>query len=147
MEGPPTEATPFNFPQHILPRSPLAPIREQSQFTRFTLPSSSTPYEPLTREPPPRYPTSSLARGLPSTCMEPLSWIIHLQLETPRTPSHLQGLSTFREPYPVANPPMAPAAFVHSPDPQLVSGDSPLVAATRRFTQVGEDYLRTVQPT
>src|SRR5882724_9953806 len=26
MEGPPTEATPFNVPRHILPRSPLALI-------------------------------------------------------------------------------------------------------------------------
>src|SRR5882724_3782853 len=147
MEGPPTEATPFNVPRHVLPWSPLAPIGEHSQFTGFTPLSSLTPYEPLTREPPPRYPTSSPARGRPSTFMEPLSRMIHSRLETPRTPSRLQGPSTFREPYPVANPSTAPAAFVHSPDPRPVSGDSPLVAATCRFTQAGEDYLRTVQPT
>src|SRR5882724_2795168 len=147
MEGPPTEVTPFNVPQHIFPWSPLAPIREHSQFTRFAPPSSSTPYEQLTREPPPRYPTSSPARGMPSTFMEPLSWIIHLRLEMPRTPLHLQGPSTFREPYPVANPPTAPTAFVHSPDPRPVSGDSPLVAATRRFTQAEENYLRTFRLT
>src|SRR5882724_4228997 len=35
MEGPPTEATPFNVPRHVLPRSPLAPIGEYSQFTGF----------------------------------------------------------------------------------------------------------------
>src|SRR5882724_5309835 len=120
MEGPLTKATPFNVPRHVLPRSPLAPIGEHSQFTGFSLLSSSTPYEPLAREPPPRYPTSSPARGMPNTFMEPLSWIIHSQLETPRPLSRLQGLSTFREPYPVANPPMAPTAFVHSPDPQPV---------------------------
>src|SRR5882724_6445135 len=147
MEGPLTEATPFNVPRHVLPRSPLAPIGEHSQFTGFAPLSSSTPYEPLTREPPPRYPTSSPARGIPSTFMELLSQMIHSQLETPCTPSRLQGPSTFREPYPVANPPTAPAAFVHSPDPRLVSGDSPLVAVTRRFTQVEEDYWRTVRPT
>src|SRR5882724_5295896 len=146
MEGPPTEATPFNVPQHVLPWSPLALIGEHSPFTGFSLPSLSTPYEPLTREPPPRYLTSSRAKGVPSTFMEPLSRIIHLQLEMPCTPSRLQGPSTFREPYPVANPPMAPTTFVHSPDPQPVSGDSPLVAMTCRFTQV-EEYLRTAQLT
>src|SRR5882724_260072 len=78
MEGPPTKATPFNVPRHELPRSPLAPIREHSQFTGFAPPSLSTPYEPLAREPPPRYPTSSPARGMPNTFMEPLSQIIHL---------------------------------------------------------------------
>src|SRR5882724_2590785 len=143
MEGPPTEVTPFNVPQHILPQSPLAPIGEHSQFTGFAPQSLSTPYEPLTREPPPRYPTSSPARGMPSTFMEPLSQIIHSWLETLRTLSCLQGPSMFREPYPVANPPMAPATFVHSPDPRPVSGDSPLVATTCRFTQAEEEYLRT----
>src|SRR5882724_6475666 len=147
MEGPPTEATPFNVPRHVLPRSPLALIREHSQFTGFALPSSSTPYELLAREPPPRYPTSSPARGMPNTFMEPLSQIIHLRLETPCTPSHLQGPSTFREPYPVANPPKAPAAFVHSPDSRPVSGDSPLVAVTHRFMQAEEEYLHTFRPT
>src|SRR5882724_11361489 len=116
IEGPPTEVTPCNIPRHILPQSPLAPIREHSQFTRFAPPPLLTPYEPLAREPPPRYPTSSPARGMPNM---------------------------FREPYPVANPPMAPAAFVHSPDPQPVSGDSPLVAVTCRFTRVEEEYLHT----
>src|SRR5882724_3968001 len=66
MEGPLTKATPFNVPRHILPRSPLALIREHSQFTGFALPSSSTHYEPLAREPLPRYPTSSPARWMPS---------------------------------------------------------------------------------
>src|SRR5882724_10470954 len=72
-------------PYNVLPQSPLAPIGEHSQFTRFAPPSSSTPYEPLVREPPPRYPTSSPARGIPSTFMEPLSRMVHSQLETPRT--------------------------------------------------------------
>jgi len=130
MEGPPTEVTPFNIPQHVLPQSPLAPIGEHPQVTGFTLSSSLTPYEPLTREPPPGYPIASPSRGAPSTSMEPLSWMIHSQLETPCTPSHLQGPPTFSEPYPVANLPTAPATFVHSPDPQPVSGDSPLVAMT-----------------
>src|SRR5882724_2828405 len=119
MESPLTKATPFNIPRHILPRSPLAPIGEHSHFTRFTPPSSLTPYKPLAREPPPRYLASSPARGIPSTFMELLSRIIHLWLEMPHTLSHLQGPSTFRKPYPVANPPTAPATFVHSPDPQL----------------------------
>src|SRR5882724_8180696 len=52
MEGPPTKATPFNVPQHVLPRSPLVLIGEHSQVTGFTLPSSLTPYKPLVREPP-----------------------------------------------------------------------------------------------
>jgi len=68
-------------------------------------------------EAPPGYPTTSPSRGAPSTFMEPLSRMIHSHLETPHTLSRLQGSSTFREPYPVANPPTAPAAFVHSPDP------------------------------
>src|SRR5882724_5981185 len=147
MEGPPTEATPFNVPRHIFPRSPLALIREHSQFTVFALPSSSTPYELLAREPPPRYPTSSPARGMPNTFMEPLSRIIHSWLETPCTPLRLQGLSTFREPYPVANPPTAPAAFVHSPDPRPVSGDSRLVDTTCMFTRAEQSYLHTYRPT
>ena len=117
MEGPPTEATPFNVPRHILPQSPLAPIGEHSQITRFAPPLSSTPYKPLTREPPPGYLITSPSRGAPSTFMELLSQMIHLWLETPRTPSRMQGPSMFREPYPVAQPPMAPATFVHSPDP------------------------------
>src|SRR5882724_11613722 len=78
--------------------------------------------------------------------MELLSQIIHSWLETPHTLSCLQGPSTFREPYPVANPPMAPATFVHSPEHRPVSGDSPLVAATRRFTQAEEEYLCTFRP-
>src|SRR5882724_8578787 len=147
MEGPPTKATPFNVPRHVLPRSPLAPIGEYPQVTRFTPLSSSTPYESLTREPPPGYPTASPSRGAPSTFMEPLSRMIHSHLETPHTPSRLQGSSTFREPYPVANPPMAPATFVHSPDPRPASGDSRLVDATRMFTQAEEEYLCTVRPT
>src|SRR5882724_11703412 len=128
---------------NVLPWSPLAPIGEHSQVTRFVLPSSWTPYEPLAREPPPRYPTSSPASGMPSTFMEPLSRIIHSRLETPCTLSCLEGPSTFREPYPVANPPMAPATFVHSPDPRPVAADSPLVATTCRFTHVEEEYLCT----
>src|SRR5882724_10523990 len=130
MEGPPTEATPFNVPRHVLPQSPLAPIGEHPQVTGFAPPSSLTPYELLTREPPPGYPTTSPSRGAPSTFMEPLSRMIHSRLETPCTPSHLQGSSTFREPYPVANPPTAPATFVHSPDPRPASGDSRLAAVT-----------------
>src|SRR5882724_2416579 len=55
MEGPPTEVTPFNVPQHVLPWSPLALIGEHARSTGFTLLSSLTPYEPLTREPPPGY--------------------------------------------------------------------------------------------
>src|SRR5882724_5867034 len=82
---------------------------------------------------------------MPSTFMEPLSQIIHSRLEMPHTPLRLQGPSTFREPYPVANPPTAPADFVHSPDPRPVSGDSPLVATTCRFTQAVEEYLHTVR--
>src|SRR5882724_2151018 len=108
MEGPLTEATPFNVPQHLLPQSPLAPIGEHSQNTGFTPPLSSTPYEPLTREPLPGYPITSPYRGAPSNFMELLSWMIHSQLEAPCTLSHMQGPSMFREPYPVANPPTAP---------------------------------------
>src|SRR5882724_13037576 len=115
MEGPLTEATPFNVPRHVLPWSPLVPIREHSKFTGFTLPSLSTPYEPLAREPPPRYLTSSPARRIPSTFMEPLHQIVHSQLETPHTPSCMQGPSTFREPYPVTQTPTASATFCHDP--------------------------------
>src|SRR5882724_11065887 len=118
MEGPPTEVTPFNVPRHVLPQSPLELIGEYSQVTRFAPPSSSTPYESLMREPPPGYPTTSPSHGAPSTFMEPLSRMIHSCLEMLHTPSRLQGSSTFRESYPVANPPTAPAAFVHSPDPR-----------------------------
>src|SRR5882724_9770667 len=87
MEGPPTETTPFNVPRHVLPRSPLSLIGEHPQVTGFAPLSSSTPYEPLMREPPPGYPTASPSRGAPSTFMEPLSRMIHSRLETPRTPS------------------------------------------------------------
>src|SRR5882724_1071468 len=147
MEGPPTEVTPFNVPQHVLPRSPLALIGEYPQVTGFAPPSSLTPYESLTREPPPGYLTASPSRRAPSTFMEPLSRMIYSRLETPCTPSHLQGSSTFREPYPVANPPTAPAAFAHSPYPQPASGDSRLVDVTRMFTQAEEEYLCTYRPT
>src|SRR5882724_11413228 len=147
MEGPPTEATPFNIPQHVLPRSPLAPIGEHPQVTGFVPPSPLTPYESLMREPPPGYPTASPSHGAPSTFMEPLSRIIHSHLEMPHTLSCLQGSSMFREPYLVANPPTAPAAFVHSPDPQPASGDSRLLDTTRMFTQAEEEYLCTYRPT
>src|SRR5882724_12773255 len=147
MEGPPTEVTPFNIPQHVLPRSHLALIGEHSQFTGFAPPSLLTPYKSLMREPPPGYLTASPSRRAPSTFMEPLSWMIHSRLEMPCTLSHLQGASTFREPYPVTNLPTAPATFVHSPDPQPASGDSQLAAATRMFTQVVEEYLHTFRPT
>ena len=141
MEGPLTEATPFTIPQHVLPQSPLAPIGEYSQFTGFAPLSSLTPYESLTKEPPPGYLTTSPSRAAPRTFMEPLSRMVHSRLETLRTPSRLQGSSTFREPYPVANPPMAPATFVHSPDPRPASGDSQLVAATCMFMQAEEGVL------
>src|SRR5882724_6591389 len=117
MEGPLTEVTPFNVPQHVLPWSPLAPIGEHAQFTGFILPSSLTCYKPLAREPPPGYLITYPSRGAPSTFMELLRWMIHLQLETPCTPSCMQGPSMFREPYPAANPLSAPATFIHSPDP------------------------------
>src|SRR5882724_9146027 len=146
MEGPPTKVTPFNIPRHVLPQSPLAPIGEHPQVTGFAPLSSLTPYEPLMREPPPGYPTASPSRGAFSTFMELLSRMIHSRLEMPRTPSRLQGLSTFREPYLVANPPTAPAAFVHSPDPRLASGDSRLVDATRMFMQAEEEYFHTYRP-
>src|SRR5882724_11313776 len=87
MEGPPTEATPFNVPRHVLPRSPLALIGEHPQVTGFAPPSSSTPYEPVMREPPPGYPTASPSHTAPSTFMEPLSRMIHSQLKTPHMPS------------------------------------------------------------
>src|SRR5882724_1000968 len=78
--------------------------------------------------------------------MKPLSRMVHSRLETPHTPSRLQGLSTFREPYPVTQPPTTPAAFVHAPDPQPIAGDSPLVSMTQRFTLAEEEYLRTFRP-
>src|SRR5882724_5982448 len=95
---------------------------------------------------PPGYPTASPSHGAPSTFMELLSQMIHSWLETPRTPSHLQGASTFREPYPVTNLPTAPATFVHSPDPRPASGDSQLVATTCMFMQAEEEYLCTFRP-
>src|SRR5882724_6566099 len=72
--------------------------------------------------------------------------MVHSWLETPRTPSHMQAPSTFREPYPVTRTLTAPATFVHSPDPRPIAGDSPLVAVTQRFTLVEEEYLRMFQP-
>src|SRR5882724_1502274 len=117
MEGPPTETTPFIVPRHVLPPSPLALIGDHAQFTGFSPLSSLTPYEPLARDPPPGYPITSPSRGSPSTFMDLLSWMIHSQLETPCTPSCMQGQSMFREPYLVANPLTAPATFIHSPDP------------------------------
>src|SRR5882724_1912749 len=41
---------------------------------------------------------------------------------------------------------MAPATFVHSPDPRLIAGDSPLVATTQSFTLAEEEYLHTFRP-
>jgi len=83
---------------------------------------------------------------MPSTFMEPLSQMVHSRLETPCTLSRMQVPSTFRELYPVTQTPMAPATFVHSPDPRPISGDSPLVAATQRFTLEEEEYLRMFWP-
>src|SRR5882724_12071158 len=83
---------------------------------------------------------------MPSTFMEPLSRMVHSQLETPHTPSRMQGPSTFREPYPIIRTPTALATFVHSPDPWPIAGDSPLVATTQRFTLVEEEYLHTFRP-
>src|SRR5882724_9297103 len=143
LEGPPIEATPFNVPQHVLPWSPLALIGEHFQTTGFALLSLSTPYEPLAMEPPPRYLMTSPDRGMPTTLMELLSQMIHSRLETLRMPLRMQEPSTFREPYPVANPLTVPAMFIHSPDPQPSSGDSPLVAMTQSFTRAEEEYFHT----
>src|SRR5882724_4736238 len=121
-------------------------IGEHLQITGFSPPSSLTPYEPLAREPPPGYPITSPSRGVPSTFMELLSQMIHSWLETLHMPSHMQGPSAFGEPYPVAQHPTAPETFVHSPYPQPISGDSPLVAVTQRFTLAEEEYLHTFQP-
>src|SRR5882724_8862144 len=96
---------------------PWQQIQEHSHITGFMPPSSSTPYGPLAGDPQPGYPITSPSRGAPNTFMEPLSRLIHSRLETPHTPSRIQEPSAFREPYPVASPPMAPATFVHSPNP------------------------------
>src|SRR5882724_7536740 len=101
MEGPPAKATPFNVPRHVLPWSPLAPIGEHPQVTGFAPPSSSTPYEPLMREPPPRVPNCiPLSRS-------PQHLYGAVEQDDPLTfgdAAHTvtQGSSTFREPYPVA---------------------------------------------
>ena len=76
-----------------------------------------------------------------SVFMEPFSQMIHSRFETPHTPLHIQEPSTFRELYPVANPPPAPTTFIHSPNPQPIAGDNPLVSMTWRFTLAEEEYL------
>src|SRR5882724_11460423 len=98
------------------------------------------------REPLLENPITSPSRGVPSTFMEPLSQMVHSWLETPHTLSHVQGPCTFREPYPVTQTPTAPATFVHSSHPRLIAGDSPLVAATQRFTLSEEEYFHMFWP-
>ena len=113
VEGPLTDAPPFNIPHHVPPQSPLALIQEHSHTTGFTPPLSSTPYGPLEGNPPPGYPIASQSRGAPSAFMEPLSQLMHARLAVPCTPSHDKGLTLFREPYPLANPPPASTMFIH----------------------------------
>jgi len=130
MEGPPTEAT-LSTSLNMYCLVTLAPIGEHSQFTGFAhcrrrRPMSHSQGSPcLGTRPPPQLGGCQHFHGT-------VGRMIHSRLETPRTPSCLQGPSTFREPYPVSHPSMAPAAFVHSPDPrpvswkivQLVAGDT-----------------------
>src|SRR5882724_9033171 len=75
----------------------------------------------------------------------PYSRSLHTtHMHTAHTCAHARALCVPRTHAPRA--PMAPGTFVHSPDPRLVSGDSPLVAVTCRFMQA-EEYLHTYQPT
>jgi len=72
MEGPPTEATPFNVPRHVLPLSPLALIGSIPRSLDSPLHLIDTlrvAHEGAS----PGYPTASPSRGAPSTFMELLS--------------------------------------------------------------------------
>ena len=143
--GPLAETPLFNVPHHVLQQYPLAPIREHSHPTGFTPVSSLTPYQPLAGDPLPGYPIASPSRESPSVFMEPLSQLIHPRLEAPCTPSHSEGLTLFRVPYPMSNSPTAPTMFVHSLDPCLITGDNPLASKTQRLTLAEEEYLCTFQ--
>jgi len=84
------------------------------------------------REPPPRVPDCIPSRE-PQHLYGAVEPDDHSRLETPCTPSHLQGASTFREPYPVTNLPTTCTCPL--PRSLLASGDSQLAAATHVLTQ------------
>ena len=47
--------------------------------------------------------------------------------------------TSFREPYPLANPLTAPTMFMHLPNPHPMGGDDPLVSVTHMLNPVEED--------
>jgi len=117
VENPLAETPLFNVPCYVLQQSPLAPIREHSHTMGFAPPSSSTPYGPLASDPLPGYPIASPSREAPSMFMEPLSQLMHTRSVVLCTPLHGEGLTSFRAPYPMANPLTAPTTFMQLPNP------------------------------
>src|SRR5882724_12527456 len=136
-EGPLAEAPPFNVPHHV--QSPLVPIQEHSHITGFFPTSSLTPYGPLAGDPPPIYPITSPAREAPSVFMQPLNQLMNTRSAAPHTPLHGEGVTSFRAPYPLANPLTAPTTFVHLPNPHPITIDNSLASVTRMLNPVEEE--------
>src|SRR5882724_8509339 len=112
------------YPCHVLPLYPLVLIWEHSHITGFAPILSSTPYDPLAGDPPPVYPVASSVREAPSAFMQPLNQLMNTRLAALCTPLHAEGVTLFRVPYPLANPPTAPTMFMHSPNPHPTARDN-----------------------
>ena len=90
------------------------------------------------------HPIASPAREAPSVFMQPLNWLMHTRLAAPCTPSHGEGVTSFRVPYPLANPLTDPTTFMHSLNPHLIPRDNSLASVTCTLNLVEEEYLHTL---
>jgi len=140
--GPLTGTPPFNVPRHVLPRSPLGPITEHSMATGFAPVSASTPYGVLEEAAPPSYPVASPTREAPSAFMQLLDRLMNTRSVAPRTGSR-DGPPSFRAPYPMTSPLMAPTGVTHSPNPRPIVRDDQMASVTRTLNPVEEEYLPT----
>jgi len=109
--------------------------------------SVSTLYGPLGDAPLPVYPAASPTRDTPSAFMQPLDQLMNTRLVAPCTLSHREGPPSFRVPYLLAGPLVAPTGIIHSPNPHLIIRDNVLASVTHMLNPVEEEYLHTLHLT
>jgi len=56
-----------------------------------------------------------------------------------------RGVTSFRVPYPLANPLAASTMFMHLPNPCPIARDNSLALVTHMLNPVEEEYLHTLQ--
>src|SRR5882724_5019086 len=110
--------------------------------TGFAPISASTPYGVLEEAAPPSYPVASPTWDAPSAFMQPLDRLMNTRSVAPRTGSR-EGSPSFRAPYPMTSPLMAPTGVTHLPNPRLIVRDNQMASVTCALNPVEEEYLRT----